>query len=241
MKRRWRDSILDALQRVAGPDNNVVTRKQLIVRELATITSETASTGATPEQTLSYELQGLRDEGLLQFIGRGTYRLTRPIVEAETFGGAEQELDLAIREGRFRIGRIETSNELALQRRRRGQQRLRQLTLGNYRNMCALCDLKIKPLLVASHIVPWGKSEDARGDLCNLIILCRPHDSLFEYGLWSLDAALKIVRKPVSSHGWVVKALLPEDLSFRRPQFFVPRADYLDVHRLSHGIAVESP
>lgn len=38
------------------------------------IIAETGSTGATPWQTLSRELQQLRDRGLLEFVGAGVYR-----------------------------------------------------------------------------------------------------------------------------------------------------------------------
>ena len=236
MKRIWRDSVLDALQRLAGPRNETVTRKQLIEQELSTIVTETQSIGETPEQTLSYELQGLREDGLVEFVARGRYKLTQPVLNAENFDGIDEELDLAIKQGRLRIGKIETASELALQRRRRGQERLRKLALENYDRTCALCDLRLESLLVTSHIVPWAQSEDARGDLRNVMILCRPHDCLFEIGQWSLDENLKVVRQPTAEEAWVIKLLLPEDLFFRHPHAYPPRVEYLQFHRTAHGL-----
>jgi len=236
MRRLWRDSVLDALQRLSsGSKPAVVTREQLIAQELPTIVRETQSVGGTPHQTLSRELQQLRDRGLVEFLSPGRYRLTKPIVNVETFVGPQDELDSAIKEGRLRIGKIETSNDLALQRRRRGQDRLRKLALDNYTRRCAVCDLQDEAILWASHIVPWAESEDGRGDLTNVLVLCRPHDSLFEFGYWSLDDELTVLRNPQKMKSWVVQALLPVTISFCRPRSYVPACEYLQVHRSHHG------
>lgn len=54
----------------------VFTRQELQEAELDRIISETGSEGATPRQTLSRELQQLRDAGVLEFVDdQGTYRL----------------------------------------------------------------------------------------------------------------------------------------------------------------------
>lgn len=54
----------------------VFTRQELSDAELNLIVSETGSEGATPHQTLSRELQQLRDAGVIEFVDdRGTYRL----------------------------------------------------------------------------------------------------------------------------------------------------------------------
>jgi len=228
--------VLDAIQRLSkGSKPAVVTRKELIAQELPTIVMETQSAGGTPHQTLSRELQQLRDEGLVEFFGRGRYRLTKPIVNLETFVGTQRELDSAIKEGRLRIGKIETGTELALQRRRRGQERLRILALDNYRKKCAVCDFEDAAILWTSHIVPWAESEDGRGDLTNVLILCRPHDSLFEFGYWSLDDELTVLRHPQKVKPWVVQALLPDTISFCRPRSYAPACGYLRFHRTRHG------
>ncbi len=236
MKRLWRDSVLDAIQRLSDESNlSIVTRAQLIAQELPTIVKETQSAGDTPHQTLSRERQQLRDEGLVEFLDRGRYRLTKPIINAETFVGTQNELDSAIEDGRLRIGKIETGTDLALQRRRRGQQRLRKLALRNYRRTCAICDLRDEAILWTSHIVPWAESEDGRGDLTNILILCRPHDSLFEFGYWSLDDNLAVVKHPQKARSWVVQALLPTAISFCRPVRNAPALEYLQFHRSRHG------
>lgn len=235
MNRSWRDSVLDALRRQSAlSQDGIVTRKQLIEYELNTIVTQTQTKGDTPDQTLSYELQCLRNAGLVEFLKQGKYRLVRPVVDVETFAGTQDELDTAIAESRLRIGRIETGDDLALQNRRRGQQRLRYLSLKNYGNMCALCDVRDTELLVASHIARWADSEDSRGELANVVILCKPHDSLFEYGYWSLSDDLKIIRSANKPTSATVQNLLKESISFRRPSVHQPRPEYLQLHRQRH-------
>ena len=125
---------------------------------------------------------------------------------------------------------------LQLQNRRRGQQRLRRLALNRYGGQCALCDIKDEPFLIASHIVPWAHSEDGRGDLRNVIVLCRPHDSLFEYGYRSLMDDLTIVRTPREPISWVIAALLPREVAFRLPIAHTPGDSYVKDHRRRHGL-----
>lgn len=75
----WSKAVADAVQRhVALTGSNEFTRQGLIDAELEAIVAETGSRGATPYQTLSRELQGLRDAGLLEFAGTGAYRWLGP-------------------------------------------------------------------------------------------------------------------------------------------------------------------
>ncbi|MCR5870164.1 MULTISPECIES: hypothetical protein [unclassified Sphingomonas] len=73
----WTEAVEAAVRRhAAHSGNGEFTRQSLIENELSTIVFETGSTGATPEMTLSRELQDMRDRGSLEFVDdRGTYRL----------------------------------------------------------------------------------------------------------------------------------------------------------------------
>ena len=227
---------MDALQRLAArTQSNIVSRQDLITIELPTIVAETQSIGLTTDQTLSRELQSLGDKGFIDRIDRGRYRLLKPIVEAEDFSGDDIELDNAIRECRLKIGRVETADVLQLQNRRRGQQRLRRLALNYYDCQCAICDIREESFLVASHIVPWAQSEDG-AVLRNVIVLCRPHDCLFEYGYWSLMDDLTIVRKPQQPMPWVIAALLPPETEFRSPVVHTPGDFYVKDPEIGTGL-----
>src|SRR5688500_4120345 len=73
--RSWSEAVEDAVRRhVAKTGSRVFTRQALIDSELDAIVADTGSAGATPHQTLSRELQQLRDSGVIEFVDQGTYR-----------------------------------------------------------------------------------------------------------------------------------------------------------------------
>jgi putative restriction endonuclease len=79
MVEKWSDAVEAAVRRHVGKTgDSIFTRTDLIDAELGQIVSETGSKGATPDMTLSRELQELRDRGVLEFVDdRGTYRLIK--------------------------------------------------------------------------------------------------------------------------------------------------------------------
>lgn len=156
-------------------------------------------------------------------------------VDVETFEGADEDIDLLIQEHRLRIGCIDTGDELALSRRRRGQQRLRELTLSNYSSTCAFCDVNTPSLLVASHIVGWAEDPEARGILSNIICLCRFHDVLFEQGYLSLTDDLTVLRRPGQTSR-TIATLLDNTVKFRKPRNYSPEPEFLCRHRLRFGL-----
>jgi len=73
----WTEAVTDAVHRIAAtkPDG-VFTRQELVSEEGDRMCADTGSTGETPMQTVSRELQQLRDTGVIEFTDdRGTYRL----------------------------------------------------------------------------------------------------------------------------------------------------------------------
>jgi putative restriction endonuclease len=71
----WAEAVEAAIRRVAGP-SGAFTREQLVASELDQIVADVGAQGATPEQTLSRELQQLRDKGVIEFVDdQGSYRL----------------------------------------------------------------------------------------------------------------------------------------------------------------------
>jgi putative restriction endonuclease len=75
MARSWGEAVEAAVRRfIAKSGSPVFTRQALIDSELDAIVADTGSAGATPHQTLSRELQQLRDAGLIAFVDGGTYR-----------------------------------------------------------------------------------------------------------------------------------------------------------------------
>ena len=77
------------------------------------------------------------------------------VIDVESQDLTDEEIDLTLREERLRIGIVPTDSVVALDRHRRGQERLRLQTLSNYDSMCAVCDVNEAALLITSHIVGW--------------------------------------------------------------------------------------
>ena len=73
----WTEAVTDAVRRVASskPDG-VFSRSELVAEEGDRMRADTCTEGETPMQTVSRELQQLRDAGVIEFVdNRGTYRL----------------------------------------------------------------------------------------------------------------------------------------------------------------------
>ena len=227
----------EAVRRVAfrhGSDR--IERQILIDEELPRIEAETQTRGATPAQTLSRVLQDLRDEGMLEFVESGRYRLAHPLLAVDFLASSAGTIDTAIRERRLIIAEVETGVAPSVGTRRLGQDRVRALTLENYGSRCAVCDVSDAALLVASHIAAWSDAPEGRGDLANVLCLCAFHDRLFETGYWTLsDDLIVVARQGVTSS--TISSLLPEHGSFRTPSHVVPSATYVRQHRLKHGFS----
>jgi hypothetical protein len=148
---------------------------------------------------------------------------------------SESEIEDAIREGRLRFGMVATSSAVALSRRRIGHDVLRKLTLENYDECCAICDIQDQRLLRVSHIVGWAEREDTRGNLNNVICLCSFHDVLFEYGYWSLDDRFRVIlRSDIESEA--ICRLLTAACAFREPFDHSPAIEFIRHHRQKHGL-----
>jgi len=229
---KWRDSVLNAIHRITKRKGRAIfTRQEIIQEEIDNIKKDTKTYGATPDQTLSRILQDLRDEGLINFYDdRGTYILLDAPINIESEDLKESVLDYALKKDKIKFGDISTDNKEAIGRYRKGQARLRKLTLENYNHKCAFCDVTDDNLLVASHISRWADDPDGRGDLSNIICLCKFHDALFEAGYISLSDELKILKKSDNASRTVAINL---DIvkEFRVPSDFKPDPKYLQKHR----------
>jgi hypothetical protein len=233
---QWRDAVLAALRRYSDRRHTkIIERQQFIAEELPAIIDVTRSRGATPAQTLSRVLQQLRDESLVEFLSAGRYLLMDQPINAEVEDLPDEALDLAIRANRLKLGLVTTGTREALVRQRRGQDRVRSLTLENYRARCAVCDVIDQALLIASHILAWAEARDHRGDLSNVLCLCRFHDILFERRFWSLDRDYRVLRQ-TDIESRTVRLLLDAISGFRVPIHHPPDNRFLQVHRARSGL-----
>jgi hypothetical protein len=141
-----------------------------------------------------------------------------------------EELEQAVRENRLAIPIVPTDDAKRWTSCRVGQDQIRKQTLENYDGRCAVCDISDERLLIASHIVGWAKDPSTRGDLRNVVCLCRLHDALFEAGYWGLDDEMApVVRLGLDSKS--VRRFLRDLNKFRKPCLFPPDHRFTKQHR----------
>jgi len=77
-------------------------------------------------------------------------------------------------------------------KQRRGQDYFRDAVLNNFGGCCGVTGLAVRELLIASHILPWGKFEAERLNVRNGLALSRLHDAAFDVGLITFDSGLRL-------------------------------------------------
>ena len=99
---------------------------------------------------------------------------------------AEMESRLHIIE-EFSDNLVGTERE-AVVKVRENQGVFRDLMLKKYNRKCCLCGVTKDEMLIASHIKPWGKSDDnEKLSVDNGLLLCPTHDKAFDKGFISFE------------------------------------------------------
>lgn len=231
----WRESVLEAIRRYSKRHSTrSIERQRLINEELAQIATDTQTGGETPGQTLSRVLQELRDDGILYFISNGNYLLADSPFHVESEDLPDDAIDFAIRNNKLAMGIVPTADSAAITRQRKGQDRVRAFVLDNYDHRCAFCDVDENRMLIASHISGWADDPEGRGDLTNVMCLCRFHDALFEYGYFSLSNDYNILKRN-DVFTSTISLLLDRTVEIRLPPTFRPGSKYLTKHRIRNG------
>jgi predicted restriction endonuclease len=235
MQLSWHDAVLNALHRYSNRHNTKIIFRQIFLgEELNQVIQDTQSTGLTPSQTVSRITQELREEGKLSFLDEGKYLLLEDKLEIENEDLPDQAIDIALLENKLKFGEVITSDEQILARQRKGQKRLRELTLKNYNHSCALCDIDDPNLLITSHISRWADDLEARGFLSNTLCLCSFHDVLFENGYISLSDDYSILKRTDVKNN-IIHQLLESTIKFKTPKKYQPDRKYLQKHRRRAG------
>lgn len=146
------------------------------------------------------------------------------------YAGVPIDTQLAINSGDF-IG----MEREAIIRQRINQSSFRAMVLANYENKCAITDIDVPELLVASHIVPWAVDKNNRLNPANGICLSPLYDKMFDCGLIGirddytveLSAELKenIGKEYYSEHVEIIK-----DKRLRLPTKNCPDLKLLEYH-----------
>ena len=115
------------------------------------------------------------------------------------------------------------------------QSLFRKVIIGNYYSSCAICQLDIPDLLVASHILKWSKEEKERLNPQNGICLCNIHDHAFELGYIGINADYTISISKKLFEIQEKKTLVSlfqrhENQQMNLPDKFHPSIDFLSIH-----------
>ena len=130
---------------------------------------------------------------------------------------------------------IEGKTVERLVKTRVNQSVFRNIVLNNYDYKCAISQIEIPELLVASHIVPWSKDEKNRMNPSNGIALNNLYDQAFDRGLITFDNELKMVlsKKLIESSNQSVARYFHslEAKTMNLPERFIPDFLFMEYHR----------
>lgn len=130
---------------------------------------------------------------------------------------------------------IQGLDRMAVTKVRVNQHFFRALVLSGYREMCAICELPLRSLLVASHIVPWSRDPSVRMNPRNGICLCSTHDRAFDFGLITISADYVVqvnmrVRKAAKTRAVAEQFLRFDGEKLRLPDRWHPAPEFLLRH-----------
>jgi putative restriction endonuclease len=130
---------------------------------------------------------------------------------------------------------VEGLDRVQITKVRVNQQFFRAMILTGYRSQCAICELPVASLLVASHIVPWAQDKSLRMNPRNGLCLCNLHDRAFDCGLITITSDYRIcvdrsLKKQAPSESIANYFLKFEGQTLRLPERWLPDPKFLDIH-----------
>lgn len=120
---------------------------------------------------------------------------------------------------------------------RTNQGKFRKILLDYWDGTCAVSGLGDERLLIASHILPWSKSnEHQKGDPCNGLLLSVVWDALFDKGLVAFDDEGKVILNKLDNDVMHRLGLNGETSCIIMPNKITKEHRlYLQMHRVLHG------
>jgi putative restriction endonuclease len=111
----------------------------------------------------------------------------------------------------------------------------RQIVLANYSGKCAITNIDIPDLLIASHIIPWSANEHERLNPENGICLSPLYDRAFDKGLIGIDTHYRVIlSKEIKDR--TAKVFYQdyfgkiEGKPIQLPQKYLPKKEFLEWH-----------
>lgn len=115
------------------------------------------------------------------------------------------------------------------------QSLFRATILSGYKSRCCMSHLAEPRLLIASHIIPWGKDKNNRLNPRNGLCLSALHDRAFDQGMITVtpDYTIKVSRRLMKQfkNGFLSEGILKLDgIKIRLPDKFLPAQEFLEWH-----------
>lgn len=126
------------------------------------------------------------------------------------------------------------TSSLATIKVRKGQAFFRRAVLASYHDECCMSGLRIKRLLVASHIKPWNADVSNRLNPQNGLCLSALHDKAYDLGFISVrpDFTIAVSQEVAADPSQLIADSLValKDQPIWLPNRFQPDKDFLDWH-----------
>lgn len=111
----------------------------------------------------------------------------------------------------------------------------RQMVLTNYTSKCAITRIDIPELLLASHIIPWSKSEEHRLNPENGICFSALYDKAFDKGIIGINQSYEVIlstsiKKKKDSLFYKNHFKPIEKMKITEPLKYLPRKEFLEYH-----------
>jgi len=115
------------------------------------------------------------------------------------------------------------------------QSLFRTMMLATYNSKCCITQIENSELLIASHIMPWGKDEKNRLNPMNGLLLNALHDKAFENGLITIaeDYSIKVsslLKKKNVSESIMQNFIDFDGKQIHLPDKFLPGKEFLKKH-----------
>jgi len=148
----------------------------------------------------------------------------RERVQETTYEPVEKGDDPAVGEGKEVVRMVKV---------RANQNLFRQIVLSNYDVTCCITGIDEPSLLIASHILPWSRSEENRLNPHNGLCLNALHDRAFDRHLITIDAGtctVYVSSKLTSSPALVQNFGVYEGAEILPAKKFAPSPEFLHRH-----------
>lgn len=159
------------------------------------------------------------------------------LFESERILAEKENLTLEEKfEGLFRdIKDLKGETKIREVKIRINQNVFRQIVLSNYSTKCAVSNIDIPDLLVASHIIPWSANENERLNPENGICLSNLYDKAFDEGLIGITEQFSVViskdlKKNTNKDYYQKYFAELENKKLLLPIRYLPKKEFLQFH-----------